>query len=872
MAGKTAAIKVNILGDAKGFSGALSKAESKLSNFGKKAMKAGGLMTAGLTLPIVGAGVAAFKAAEDFDKAYDTIRIGTGATGETLEGLKDTFKNVLKTVPASFEDTSMAVADLNTRLGLTGPDLEIVSRQVLELSRITGEDLSQAIEGTTRVMGDWGKQGTDIMHGMDDLFKVSQATGISVTSLSDQLVKYGAPLRQMGFDFETSAALLGKFEKEGVNAELVMGSLRQALGKMARTGEPAVETFQRVTEEIKNAGSTSEANAIALELFGARAGPDMAAAIREGRFEVADLVSTLDASGESIIGAAEDTKSFSERLQEFKNRVLVSLEPLMMKLFDAVGGLLDKVAPKIENLVNWFTELSPTTQKVIAVVLALVAAAGPLLMIIGSIAAGLGVLMSPVTLVIAAIAALVAAFIYFYKTNEGFKKWVDDLVVTIRDGLVAAFNWVKDVAIPALADAFRWFVENIWPKVVGAFQWLLDNVWPKIAGFFTWLATDAVPAVIAAFGWLVGAVQTAADGIRVAWDWIWEKVAAFIGWWQEHVWPVISEVLGFLSTAFNQLWHVIQFVWDGILLVVRTAIDFIRAAIESFVGFVGPIWSGLWSGVSNIVGGAWNIITSIVEGALGVIRGIIGFFTGIIKGDWGKVWDSIKQIASSVWNAISGIIGGAVQMISGIIRSVWGGISGFISGVWNTIRGAAEGAWNGIISVISNAMSWVSGVVRGTLDGIVGFFRSLPGRIRSMLSNIANVVSWPFRQMGNAIKNVWNSTIGGRGFTVPDFPGIPRRGERIEIPRLHTGGLVMGGLGVNEQLAILEAGETVRSRRQEAELQSIIGGLLKGSGGDAVTVNFYGPVAGADVATWVADSVEDAVSRGHQMRKLRAAL
>jgi len=87
------------------------------------------------------------------------------------------------------------------------------------------------------------------------LFSVAQSTGIEFASLSNQLVNYGAPLRQIGFDFEQSALLIGKFEKEGVNAELVLGSLRQALGKMAREGEPAIETFQRTTEAIKNAGT-----------------------------------------------------------------------------------------------------------------------------------------------------------------------------------------------------------------------------------------------------------------------------------------------------------------------------------------------------------------------------------------------------------------------------------------------------------------------------------------------------------------------------------------------------------------------------------------------------------------------------------------
>ena len=57
--------------------------------------------------------------------------MGTGATGEALAGLEDSFKAVFSSVPVDAADASTAIADLNTRLGLTGDDLEIRPTQFL---------------------------------------------------------------------------------------------------------------------------------------------------------------------------------------------------------------------------------------------------------------------------------------------------------------------------------------------------------------------------------------------------------------------------------------------------------------------------------------------------------------------------------------------------------------------------------------------------------------------------------------------------------------------------------------------------------------------------------------------------------------------
>lgn len=358
MAKKSSIINVAVLGDAKKLKKTLDGAEKRVGKFSDKvgkSMKIAGAAIGGLA---VAGAAAVFKLGSEFEKVERTLRVGTGATGDALEALVESTRNLATKVPADFESISNAVADINTRLGLTGTELEEFSEQMLNLSRITGSDLQGNISSVTRVLGDWGDMAGTAAGAADFLFSVAQATGIEFASLSDQLVNYGAPMRQIGFDFEQSALLIGKFEKEGVNAELVLGSLRQALGKMARDGEPAIETFQRTTEAIKNAGTASEANMLALELFGARAGPDMAAAIREGRFELDDYFNLMEGGGDRINVAAKSTETLQEKFTLLKNRLTVALAPAITKAFDVIVRAMDSVGPITEDVVRWFKDFT----------------------------------------------------------------------------------------------------------------------------------------------------------------------------------------------------------------------------------------------------------------------------------------------------------------------------------------------------------------------------------------------------------------------------------------------------------------------------------------------------------------------------------
>lgn len=289
---------------------------------------------------VLGIGASAVHVAEEYEKASNIIHVGTNAVGEALKGLEEDFRQVFLDVPQDAATVAQAIADINTRLGLTGKPLQDLTKQFLDLADLTGGDVSQSIREVTRLFGDWGVATADQSKTLDFLYRVSQNTGISVETLSAQMVQFGAPLRQMGFDMETAALTLAKFETEGVNAELVMGSLRIALTKMAKEGvQDSGAALEQLTQKIKDAGSAGEANAIAVQVFGARAGPDMAAAIREGRFEISEMVDALGDYEGAIEKSDAQTETLGERFGILWKHVQDLLEPIG-RLIVFIGELL----------------------------------------------------------------------------------------------------------------------------------------------------------------------------------------------------------------------------------------------------------------------------------------------------------------------------------------------------------------------------------------------------------------------------------------------------------------------------------------------------------------------------------------------------
>jgi TP901 family phage tail tape measure protein len=348
-------LKIAIGSSLEEFKGGIADLKSSLGGLGEFASSALGLLSNPITLvvgAIAGIGAAAFKVGQDFDAAFDNIEAGTGATGAALESLKADFEATLGNVPDSAADVSTAIADINTKLGLSGEPLQKMSEQFLNLARIPGqENLAGNIDAVSKSFNAWGVEADNQGQTLDFLLKTSQATGVSVAELSSATASAASTGKTLGLNFNETAVLIGQLEKTTGNSSGSMRRLTRAVAELTGEGIPARDALTGIFDSIKNASNDTEAGGRAMEVFGTR-GVEMAEKIRSGKFDIDELMSSIEASDVTVNGTADSIADFGEKFGELSNKVSLVLAPLGAFLMDGLtaiaGFLADNFNPALE--------------------------------------------------------------------------------------------------------------------------------------------------------------------------------------------------------------------------------------------------------------------------------------------------------------------------------------------------------------------------------------------------------------------------------------------------------------------------------------------------------------------------------------------
>lgn len=538
----------------------------------------GKILAAGLAVAataLVGITAMIWDAGGTLDAAYDRIAVDTGALGEELEGLKQDFEAVFTSVPTDADKAAQAIGMLNTYLGLTDEPLQDVTKNLLEMTRLTGGDLQANGEAFARMMGDWGVPLENASLKLDQVFVASQKTGIGTDRLMQLMVQFGAPMRQFGFSWETSAALLSKWEKEGVNTELVMGSLRIAAGKFARENIPLQQGLQKTFDDIKNAKDESTALAIAMDVFGARSGPDMAAAIRENRFEAQDLEDVLYDVRGNIQETAEATMDWGERWTLFKNRITAALGPAGMGLMGAVNtalGALETILarPDIQNglmaIVNgivWLATAAADNLPIMidqffgfvewlrnneGVVVAILAVLGASFLAFGaSVATAAWAAISPLLPVIAVIALIGAAAYLLYEAWANNWGGIRDIVANfwawLQPLLQQLWNWLATNVPAALATLSNYWTGTLLPAIMGVWGWMNGTLFPFLKSLGQFIGAVLGVTLTAMAGIWKNVLQPALMGVWTAMSKnLMPMFKALSDWWKTSGQPMAEKI------------------------------------------------------------------------------------------------------------------------------------------------------------------------------------------------------------------------------------------------------------------------------------------------------------------------------------------
>ena len=603
----------------------------KIENFGSKTKEVGGSLSKNITAPIAAAGTAAYAAWMSVDEAYDNIAVGTGATGDALSKLQESFDNVFAKVPFDAMDISNSLADLNTRFGFTGKVLEDASEKFLRFASVNKTDVSNAVALVSRAMGDAGIPAEEYTSVLDALTTASQASGISIDALTGNITKYGAPMRALGYTTEESIAIFASWEKAGVNTEIAFSGMKKAISNFSAEGKDAKVEFKKTLEEIAKCPDIASATTKAIEVFGTKAGPDLADAIKGGRFEFEEMLKLVESSSGQLDASFEATMDPAYKAKVALNNLTLAGAALGDVIQSALGPVFESLADILKDFTEWFKNLNPEIRQTIVFVGGIIAAVGPLLVLIGALAgpistalglfakfklalfgtaeqAGMmGTMVSgltgPILAVIGIIALVTAALIDLYNNNEEFRKNVNDMISNLIEILQTLWNSFLYPILTAVKDVLL----DIWNNAI-------LPVWETVK--------NCIADIVAKLSGLI-----------------------------EVLTPVINFIIQLLSVLLI----------PAFLLLANT----IGAVVSEAISFFGA----LLSNVSQVIGG-------IIQ----VISGIIQFITGVFTGNWKQAWNGIVSIFKGIFDGIVGIakapINGVISLVNGVISAVNGMIKG----------------------------------------------------------------------------------------------------------------------------------------------------------------------------------------------------
>ncbi len=640
---------VNIIGN-------LDKSVKQSIDKATKSMKA--LKVAGIaTATAIGAGVAGatkylLDLGNELDGAYDTIRIGTGATGEALEGLQGDFEKVFASLPTSAESAGQAIADVNTRLGLSGEELQEVSKRAILLSENLGQgDLTTVIEKSSRALQAWNVDSSEMGDKMDYLWKVSQSTGIGFNELAEKTQKYGATFQSLGYDFESASTLIGQLVKNGADVDSVLAGMRTSIGKLTAQGLSASEGFEQYYYNIKNAKDETEAMSIASEIFGTKNGALMASAIRSGRIEVGALTAELSKSGETISGCAWDTMDYAEKLQVMKNKMKVALAPLANSVFDSLNALMpvaEKGMEILTGLIQKFGGALPSLVPIISSVAdKVVTFIGDLMPTIEAVGNGI-------------ISAVKGAIPFVKEAITSVMGLVQKLMPTIQSLMPTIIGTLQKILPPVMkiAQTVAKVINGILPVV----SRLVDAIVPIVAG----LVDTIAPIIGGIIDVVMPVVDTVTSVILPILQGVFGQITVHINYIKE----VLTNVIGFIQNVFTGNW---AGALENVKNLALAPLNYIRGLFENIVSTVQKVISAVsekFPTIGAVLQSVFNAVTPIIDSIKGIFNGLTDFIKNVFTGNWRGAWEAVKSIFTNIFSGLAGIVKAPLNAVVGIVNKV----------------------------------------------------------------------------------------------------------------------------------------------------------------------------------------------------------
>lgn len=447
---RIAGITIELDADVTGLVKSLDKVSRQVDGLGQSLQKVGKNLTTHLTVPIVAAGTAAVKNFAEVDKTMVLTNKTMGNTAEEAELLNKAMGEAAANSIFGMNDAATATLNF-ARAGLSAEEAAAALAPAMNLAAGEGGDLDTVSAGLVATLNGFGDTFDNASTYADVFANACNNSALDVNSLSESMSIAAPVFSAAGYTVEDAALYMGVMANAGIEASEGANALKTGLSRLISPTKDAQGWINKLGIEVTNSDGTmkdtitvqqelhdsfatlseSEQIAAASAIFGKNQMAKWLALINTSPEEVQSLSTSIGEVGTVTEMSDAMMNGFGGSIEKLKSTVDV----LMYTLGGLIAQYLTPVIEKIQGAVDAFMALDDETKEHIIQVAAVVAAIGPVLLIIGKLVSGIGTIISvassliaiigaisaPVLVVIGVITALIAIGVLLYKNWDEIK-------------------------------------------------------------------------------------------------------------------------------------------------------------------------------------------------------------------------------------------------------------------------------------------------------------------------------------------------------------------------------------------------------------------------------------------------------------------
>ena len=374
----------------------LAKLEQDIDNavdsINAKLAAIGAALSASVTLPLTLLGKAALDTFTNFEQSMQNTFSVMGATASEMEALRKKAEDM----GASTRFSASQAADALYSLGSAGQTAAQAMNSldgVLQLAGATGSDLAFTSSTIASTLSQFHLSAEKSAHIADVFSLAISKSQANMTKLSYSMKYVGPVAAGLGVSLETSTAALMRLYNTGFGGEQAGTILRSGLQKLASGTDdvkkklqelgvsydevnPKTNNLADIIERLKDANIDVAKSS---DLFGEAAAAGMQALIEGG----GDALRTMDGLLQASDGAAKKMQDIQNAsFANTKAELSSAFEAVLITLTSNVIPAVDAVAKSITRILQVVNELPVGVQTTGTAFAALVAAAGPLLLVV----------------------------------------------------------------------------------------------------------------------------------------------------------------------------------------------------------------------------------------------------------------------------------------------------------------------------------------------------------------------------------------------------------------------------------------------------------------------------------------------------------